>query len=123
MTLTEKLDYLMQAKGINRRQLSQQSKIPYMTIVNFYKKGTENVKLSTLKKLANYFHVTLDYIADDSVNSTFSTTPIDTVASADKFLLDNFHKLNRKGREAAQAAVKSFTCLPEYTEAESEEVE
>lgn len=38
-----------------------------MTIVNFYKIGSENVKLSTLKKIAQYFGVSLDYIADDNI--------------------------------------------------------
>ena len=42
--------------------------------------------------------------------------------SDDESLLSDFHKLNRKGREAAQAAVKGMTCLPEYTEAEGEDV-
>lgn len=68
MTLTDKLDLLLKEKGLNRKEFSRQSGIPYMTIVNFYEKGTENVKLSTLKKIANFFDVSLDYIADDSVS-------------------------------------------------------
>ena len=65
MKLTDKLDYLLREKGINKMELSKGSGIPYTTIVNFYEKGTDNVKLSTLKKLANYLKVSLDYIADD----------------------------------------------------------
>jgi transcriptional regulator with XRE-family HTH domain len=101
MTLTEKLDSLMKEKGINRRQLSQQSEIPYMTIVNFYEKGTENVKLSTLKKLANYFHVSLDYIADDSIESVSSASVSSTAEFPDeeKRLLFHFHSLNFEGRQ------------------------
>lgn len=68
MTLTDKLDLLLKERGLNRKEFSRQSGIPYMTIVNFYEKGTENVKLSTLKKIANFFDVSLDYIADDSVS-------------------------------------------------------
>ena len=67
MKLTDKLDLLMSEKGINKRELSKNADIPYMTIVNFYKKGTDNMKLSTLKRLSKYFGVTLDYIADDDV--------------------------------------------------------
>ncbi len=98
MTLTEKLDHLMREKGINRRQLSQQSEIPYMTIVNFYKKGTDNVKLSTLKKLANYFHVSLDYIADDSVETVSSSFTRIELAEEEKSLMNSFHALNAEGR-------------------------
>ncbi len=97
MTLTEKLDRLMQEKGINRRQLSQQSEIPYMTIVNFYEKGTDNVKLSTLKKLANYFCVSLDYIADDSVEAASSFAHIE-LADEERSLIESFHTLNAEGR-------------------------
>lgn len=67
MKFTEKLDVLMAEKGLNRREFSAQSGIPYMTIINFYEKGTDNVKLSTLKKIAVYFGVSLDYIADDTI--------------------------------------------------------
>jgi len=69
MTMAEKLTILMDEKGLNKKQFSEQSRIPYMTIVNFYEKGTDNVKLSTLKKIAKYFDVSLDYIANDAVEN------------------------------------------------------
>ena len=62
-----KLDLLMAERDLNKREFSLQSGIPYMTIINFYKKGSENVKLSTLKKIASFFDVSLDYIADDNI--------------------------------------------------------
>jgi len=68
MKLTDKLDMLMSEKGINKSVLSKHSGIPYSTIANFYEKGTDNVKLSTLLKLSSYFKVSLDYIADDGVD-------------------------------------------------------
>lgn len=67
MNFLDKLNKLMEEKGINRRQLSIESKIPYTTILSLYDKGYENTKLSTLKALAEYFNCTLDYLADDSV--------------------------------------------------------
>lgn len=68
MKLTDKLDILMDERGINNpSELSRQSGIPYMTIVNFYKLGTDDIKLSTLMKLKKFFKVTLDYLADDDV--------------------------------------------------------
>lgn len=67
MSFLIKLDNLMKDKNINKSQLSKESGIPYTTIDGFYKKGTENIKLSTLKKLASYFNCSLDYLADDSI--------------------------------------------------------
>ncbi|MEL7655885.1 MAG: helix-turn-helix transcriptional regulator [Bacillota bacterium] len=67
MSFLDKLDDLMRNKGINKNQLSQQTGIPYSTIDSFYKKGYDNVKLSTLRKLATFFGCSLDYLADDDV--------------------------------------------------------
>lgn len=67
MTLIEKLDYLMKEKNINKSVLSKETGIPYTTIDGFYKKGTENIKLSTLKKIAEYFEITLDELANDDI--------------------------------------------------------
>ena len=75
MKLTDKLDGLMRERKINKVELSEGSDIPYMTIVNFYKKGTDNIKLSTLRKLSKYFKVTLDYIVDDDLEERNPVIP------------------------------------------------
>ncbi len=68
MSFLNKLEKLMSDKGIeNISQLSRETGIPYTTIDGFYKKGTENIKLSTLRKLANYFDCSLDFLVDDNV--------------------------------------------------------
>ena len=68
MGLTDKLDILMKERNINKAELASESGVPYTTIDGFYKKGSENAKLSTLKKLCSYFDCSLDYLADDNVN-------------------------------------------------------
>lgn len=67
MGLTDKLDLLMKEKNINKAELARESGVPYTTIDGFYKKGSENAKLSTLKKLCSYFNCSLDFLADDDV--------------------------------------------------------
>lgn len=67
MTFLEKLEILMVEKSINKRQLSVQSGIPYSTIDNLWKKGYENIKLSTLKAIASYFGVSLDFLVRDNI--------------------------------------------------------
>ncbi|MCQ2549441.1 MAG: helix-turn-helix transcriptional regulator [Lachnospiraceae bacterium] len=74
MGFTDKLDLLMSKKHITKAELARESGIPYTTIDGFYKKGSDNVKLSTLKKLCAYFGCTLDYLADD-------TNSVSTVAA------------------------------------------
>ena len=53
---------LMKERNINKAELARESGVPYTTIDGFYKKGWENVKLSTLLKLAAYFEVSVDYL-------------------------------------------------------------
>jgi transcriptional regulator with XRE-family HTH domain len=68
MHFLEKLDKLMNEKGITKHGLAKESGIPYTTILSFYDKGCDNIKLTTLRTLANYFGCTMDYLVDDSVD-------------------------------------------------------
>lgn len=73
MGFIDKLNLLMEKKKISKAELARESGIPYTTIDGFYKKGTENVKLSTLKKLCSYFECPLDYLADDDTDDAVHT--------------------------------------------------
>ena len=67
MTFLEKLDYLLKINSTNKHKLSDLSGIPYTTIVNFYKQGYENIKLTTFKKICTFFNVTMDSMARDEL--------------------------------------------------------
>lgn len=67
MDFLEKLNYLMEKKHLNKSTLSKACDIPYTTIDGWYKRGYEGLKLPTLKKLSNYFGISLDYWADDEL--------------------------------------------------------
>lgn len=65
MSFIGRLEKLMNENGIsNKSELSKLSRIPYTTIDGFYKKGADNIKLSTLKKLVDCLHCSLDYLVD-----------------------------------------------------------
>lgn len=66
MTFLEKLEKLMNEHNLNKSTLSKSCGIPYTTIDGWYKKGFEDMRLSTLKKLAAYFNTTLDFWAYDN---------------------------------------------------------
>ena len=67
MNFLEKLDLLMSEMSINKSKLSQLSGVPYTTIDGFYKKGYENTKISTIRKIASALNVSLDYLVDDNI--------------------------------------------------------
>ena len=62
----EILERLMKERNINKNVLANESGIPYTTIDGWWKKGYDNIRLTTLKKLAAYFNVSLDYLMDSS---------------------------------------------------------
>ena len=67
MSFLERLEYLMKKHGIkNNAELSKISGVPYTTIDGFYKKGYDNVKLSTLRKLSSCLNCSIDYLVDDA---------------------------------------------------------
>ena len=61
----EKLDYLMEKEKLNKHTLSKACGIPYTTIDGWYKKGYEGLKLTSLRKLAQFFDTSLDFWASD----------------------------------------------------------
>ena len=92
LTLTDKLDVLLEERNLNKAQLSAQCGLAYTTIVSLYEKGAENAKRSTLLALARFFNVSLDYLANDDVQERGTRI----VASAGHF---DVSRLTPEGRE------------------------
>lgn len=92
MNFLEKLDLLMKEKGISKSVLSKESGIPYTTIDGFYKKGYENAKLSTIKKLSRYFNITMDELIGDGVYQVNSNQNITNSTNQIKKMPDTFEK-------------------------------
>lgn len=67
MTFLDKLDDLMKRNNLNKKRLSEKSGIPYSTIDSFYKQSYNNIKLSTFKKICDYFGVTMDSMVYDEL--------------------------------------------------------
>ena len=118
MTFLDKLDALMHERNINKKNLSEDTGIPYTTIDSFYKKSYDNIKLSNLKKLSDYFGVTLDYLVreDEDIDSQTpqEITLIKKYRSLDAHgkknidtLLDSEYERCREEREAYERDPRS----------------
>lgn len=100
MNFLDKLDFLMNKNNINKNVLSKESGIPYTTIDGFYKKGYQNVKLSTIKKLAEYFNTTLDYLMKDEINDINYGKVCDFELDHNEIsLLSKYRTLNESGKD------------------------
>lgn len=67
MNFLEKLEDLMQQRNLNKHSLSELCGIPYTTIDGWYKKGYDNMRITTLKKLSDFFGTSLDFWAFDDL--------------------------------------------------------
>lgn len=65
MSITDKLDEFMKKHGFNKADVARLSGIPYTTIDGLYKKGDDNTKLSTLRRLSKVMNCTLDELIDE----------------------------------------------------------
>ena len=86
MNIAERIEQIMETKGINRRQLSLAANIPYTTLDGISKRSCDNVKLTTLIKLADYFEVSLDYLVGRGPDSRLNITEFKELDSFRKYL-------------------------------------
>ncbi len=101
MTFTEKLDLLLSEHKIRISDLSRNSGIPYTTIDGFYKKGCNNIKLSTLKTLADYFGVSIDYLANDEYDDDYGLN------NEENDIINKYRVLDETGKTQVKSVVDS----------------
>lgn len=100
MNFLEKLDFLMNKYQLNKHTFSQASGIPYTTIDGIYKKGYEGIRLSTIKKISEYFNTTIDYLINDEITDpNYDKTFGVEISSAELELLEKYRKLSPHAQE------------------------
>lgn len=120
MDFLEKLNQLMKQNNLNKRTLSKSCNIPYTTIDNWYKRGYEGLKLTTLKKLSDYFQISLDYWVDDIQDNDKAFNTQNHIT--DKRLLgiiENYKELNEAGKDDLAKHAEHLTYIPEYKKCDS----
>ena len=109
MDMINKITILMEEQDLNKADLSKRTSIPYTTIDGLFKKGTENIKRSTLLKLAHYFGVTVDYLAnDDIVDKNYNKTAGFQVKYNEMMLIKKIRALDEKSKGSLETLVEYF---------------
>ncbi len=68
MNMIEKIQLLMDERDLTKADVSKGAGIPYTTFDGWFKKGFENVRFPTLRKLALFFDVSMEFLISDEVN-------------------------------------------------------
>lgn len=85
MPVSDFLKKYMLKNGYTKADISRMSNIPYTTIDGLFKKGDENTKLSTLKKLAELIGCTIDDMAyNDGSEKSNTEAPSVTLTPRDE---------------------------------------
>lgn len=113
MDFLQKLDFLMDKYDLNKLTLSQNSGIPYSTVVGWYKKGYEGLKLTTLRKLSDYFNTVLDYwVNEDEIDPNYWKADGFIVNGDEMGHIQKYRLLDPYGKEAVDGVldVESRRC-------------
>lgn len=102
MNFLENLDFLMKENGLNKRSLSEQSGIPYTTIISWYKKGYENLNITTLRKLSSYFGTTLDYWFPASTKTCANEVHDLKISHEEETLIKKMRRLDDYSRDTVK---------------------
>lgn len=124
MDFLQKLDFLMDKYGLNKLTLSQNSGIPYSTVVGWYKKGYEGLKLTTLRKLSDYFNTVLDYwVNEDEIDPNYWKADGFIVNGDEMGHIQKYRLLDPYGKEAVDGVldVESRRCEAARTAAIKEQ--
>lgn len=96
MRLLENLTILMKEKNINRSQLAKEIGIAPSTVNSWFNRNCDNITLSTLIKLSNYFNITMEELINGNPTQSitfnkveYSSTELDILRKFGDFLKDN----------------------------------
>lgn len=64
MAFTDNLQALMSAKGISRRRLAKECGISPSAVNSWFNRSAENISLPTLKKLSEYFGISIEELVN-----------------------------------------------------------
>lgn len=107
MTLLDKISFLLEENNLNKRQFAINSDIPYSTVDNWWKRGSDSMRLPTFRKLCDYFNVTMDSMAYDDREIEYKTDLSSDPLPKDQLqLIHDFRLLDERGQASVMDTVR-----------------
>lgn len=97
MSVLNKIKQYMEENDFTKADIARLSDIPYTTIDGIFKKGDENIKLTTLKKLAAMMGCRIDELV---YTEPAVKAECENVTSNELEILDMLRALDDRGRSA-----------------------
>lgn len=107
MDFLQKVDFMMEKYNLNKSSLSQNSGIPYTTIDGWYKKGYEGLKLTTLKKLSEYFNTLIDFwVLEDVTDPNYGKANGFELVVEEAEHIQKYRLIDDYGKEAVDSVLE-----------------
>lgn len=95
MAFTDNLQALMSAKGVSRRKLAKECGISPSAVNSWFNRSAENISLQTLKKLSDYFGISIEELVNGKQrrreitfsSNTYTDAELDQIAQFAHFLI------------------------------------
>lgn len=95
MAFTDNLQALMSAKGVSRRKLAKECGIGPSAVNSWFNRSAENISLQTLKKLSDYFGISIEELVHGKQrrreitfsSSTYTDAELDQIKQFAHFLI------------------------------------
>lgn len=95
MAFTDNLQALMSAKGISRRRLAKECGISPSAVNSWFNRSAENISLQTLKKLSDYFGISIEELVHGKKqrreitfsSSSYTDSELDQITQFAHFLI------------------------------------
>lgn len=97
MNFLNNLKLLMQEKNITQKELAKVLEISPSTITMWFTRGCDNINISTLLKLSNYFNVTMEELVNGNrgkrtivfTENDYTNSELNAIISFSDFLKSN----------------------------------
>lgn len=111
-----KIKNLRKEKGLTQLELSKQLNMS-RSVLSMLEANKQGTSQSNLKKIADFFDVTIDYLLSDSDDKIINK-PEKTIDLQEVNLVKEFKKLNSKGKLEAVKRIKELGELSKYQDNE-----
>lgn len=123
MNMGERLKELRLQKKDTQEDIGKVINVSKATIMKYEKGLVENLKRSSIEKLAKYFNVTPSYLMCLDEETSTKNNYIDINKEIELLyggnsirLLDNYNKLNSLGKQKVEETAEDCTAMSKYTE-------
>ena len=99
MAFTDNLQALMSAKGISRRKLAKECGISPSAVNSWFNRSAENISFQTLKKLSDYFGISIEELVHGKQRRREITFSSNTYTDAELDQITQFAHFLIKQRE------------------------